>query len=130
MSQVTRKPSQPATEGIPGKRFRPFRRTRKVIGAIALTALGITLASTAANAVLEQQERSSTAQYGHLVEVAGGALNVVRAGTKGGQPPGPTQRLFHGSSGAGLLPFDQGTRCLRRDRRRGLRIRLQRHERT
>ena len=86
MSQVTRKPSQPATEGIPGKRFRPFRRTRKVIGAIALTALGITLASTAANAVLEQQERSSTAQYGHLVEVAGGALNVVRAGTKGGQP--------------------------------------------
>ena len=38
MSQVTRKPSQPATEGIPGKRFRPFRRTRKVIGAIALTA--------------------------------------------------------------------------------------------
>lgn len=86
MSQVTRKPSQSATEGIPGKRFRPFRRTRKVIGAIALTALGITLASTAANAVLEQQERSSTAQYGHLVEVAGGALNVVRAGTKGGQP--------------------------------------------
>ena len=86
MSQVTRKPSQPATEGIPGKRFRPFRRTRKVIGVIALTALGITLASTAANAVLEQQERSSTAQYGHLVEVAGGALNVVRAGTKGGQP--------------------------------------------
>lgn len=86
MSQVTRKPSQPATEGIPGKRFRPFRRTRKVIGAIALTALGITLASTAANAVLEQQERSSTAPYGHLVEVAGGALNVVRAGTKGGQP--------------------------------------------
>ena len=86
MSQVTRKPSQPATKGIPGKRFRPFRRTRKVIGSIALTALGITLASTAANAVLEQQERSSTAQYGHLVEVAGGALNVVRAGTKGGQP--------------------------------------------
>ena len=39
MSQVTRKPSQPATEGIPGKRFRPFRRTRKVINAIALTAL-------------------------------------------------------------------------------------------
>ena len=80
------KPSQAATEGIPGKRVRPFRRTRKVIGVIALTALGITLASTAANAVLEQQERSSTAQYGHLVEVAGGALNVVRAGTEGGQP--------------------------------------------
>ena len=86
MSQVTRKPSQPATEGTPGKRRWPFRRTRKVIGVIALTALGITLASTAANAVLEQQERSSTAPYGHLVEVAGGALNVVRAGTKGGQP--------------------------------------------
>src|SRR4051812_3992461 len=79
MSQVTRKPLQPATEGIPGKRFRPFRRTRKVIGAIALTALGITLASTAGNAVLEQQERSSTAQYGHLVEVAGGALNGLFA---------------------------------------------------
>ena len=86
MSQDTGKSSLPAREGIPRKRFRRFRRTRKVIGALALTALGITLASTAVNAVLEHQERSSTAPYGHLVEVAGGALNVVRAGTKGGQP--------------------------------------------
>lgn len=86
MSQVTRTPSQPAIEGASGKRRWPFRRTRKVIGVIALTALGITLASTAANAVLEQQERSSTAQYGDLVEVAGGALNVLRSGTQGGQP--------------------------------------------
>jgi pimeloyl-ACP methyl ester carboxylesterase len=86
MSQVTRKPSQPAAEGTPGKRRWPFRRTRKVIGVIALTALGITLASTAANAILEQQERASTAQYGDLVEVAGGSVNIVRAGTRGGQP--------------------------------------------
>jgi pimeloyl-ACP methyl ester carboxylesterase len=86
MSQVTRTSSQPTTEGTPGKRRWPFRRTRKVIGVIALTALGITLVSTAANAALEQQERASTAQYGDLVEVAGGAMNVVRAGTTGGQP--------------------------------------------
>jgi len=68
------------------KRRWPFRRTRKILGVAAITALGITLASTGANAFLEQQERSSTAQYGELVEVAGGSLNVVRAGTEGGQP--------------------------------------------
>ncbi|MDQ0923436.1 pimeloyl-ACP methyl ester carboxylesterase [Pseudarthrobacter sp. W1I19] len=68
------------------KRRWPFRRTRKIVGVVAITALGITLASTAANAFLEQQERSSTAQYGELVEVAGGSLNVVRAGTERGQP--------------------------------------------
>jgi pimeloyl-ACP methyl ester carboxylesterase len=68
------------------KRPWPFRRTRKILGVVAITALGITLASTGANAFLEQQERSSTAQYGELVEVAGGSLNVVRAGTEGGQP--------------------------------------------
>lgn len=64
----------------------PFRRTRKILGVVAITALGITLASTGANAFLEQQERSSIAKYGELVEVAGGSLNVVRAGTEGGQP--------------------------------------------
>ncbi|SLJ98763.1 alpha/beta fold hydrolase [Arthrobacter sp. P2b] len=64
----------------------PFRRTRKILGVVAITALGLTFASTGANAFLEQQERSSTAQYGELVEVAGGSLNVVRAGTEGGQP--------------------------------------------
>jgi pimeloyl-ACP methyl ester carboxylesterase len=68
------------------KRRRPFRRTRKILGVVAATALGTTLASTGANAFLEQQERWSTAQYGELVEVAGGSLNVVRAGTEGGQP--------------------------------------------
>jgi pimeloyl-ACP methyl ester carboxylesterase len=68
------------------KRRWPFPRTRKILGVAAITALGITLASTGANAFLEQQERSSTAQYGALVEVAGGSLNVVRAGTEGGQP--------------------------------------------
>ena len=68
------------------KRRWPFRRTRKRLGSVAATARGITLASTGANALLEQQERWSTAQYGELVEVAGGSLNVVRAGTEGGQP--------------------------------------------
>jgi pimeloyl-ACP methyl ester carboxylesterase len=68
------------------KHRRPFRRTRKVLGVVVITALGVTLASTGANAFLEQQERSSTARYGEPVEVAGGSLNVVRAGTEGGQP--------------------------------------------
>jgi pimeloyl-ACP methyl ester carboxylesterase len=86
MSQVTRKLSHPATEGTPGKRRRPFHRTLKTVGVIAIAAVGITLASTAANAFLGQQEKSSTARYGHLVKVAGGALNVYRAGTEGAQP--------------------------------------------
>lgn len=68
------------------KHRRPFRRTRKVLGVVAITALGTTLASTGGNAFLEQQETPSTAQYGELVEVVGGSLNVVRAGTEGGQP--------------------------------------------
>ncbi|GAB3521705.1 alpha/beta fold hydrolase [Arthrobacter monumenti] len=89
MSQVSRQlpnTTSHATQGAPEKRRQPFRRTLKATGVIALTALGITLASTAANALLEQQEKSSTAQYGDLVEVAGGEVNVVRAGTEGAQP--------------------------------------------
>lgn len=89
MSQVSRQLSNTtshATQGTPEKSGRPFRRTRKATGIIALTALGITLASTAANTLLELQEKSSTAQYGDLVEVAGGEVNVVRAGTEGAQP--------------------------------------------
>jgi pimeloyl-ACP methyl ester carboxylesterase len=46
----------------------------------------MTLASTAANSFLEQQEKSSLAPYGDLVEVAGGAVNVYRAGIEGAQP--------------------------------------------
>lgn len=89
MSQASRQlpnTTSHATQGAPEKRRRPFRRTLKTTGIIALTALGLTLASTAANALLEQQEKSSTAPYGDLVEVAGGEVNVVRAGTKGAQP--------------------------------------------
>ncbi|MCU1636153.1 MAG: alpha/beta hydrolase [Cryobacterium sp.] len=86
MSQVAHKPSHPPTEGTPGKRRLPFRRTLRIAGVIAITGLGITLASTAANAFLEQQEKSGTAQYGDLVKVAGGAMNVYRAGTEGAQP--------------------------------------------
>ncbi|WP_104167739.1 alpha/beta fold hydrolase [Arthrobacter sp. SX1312] len=89
MSQASRQlpnTTSHATQGVPEKRRRPFRRTLKTTGIVALTALGLTLASTAANALLEQQEKSSTAQYGDLVEVAGGEVNVVRAGTEGAQP--------------------------------------------
>ncbi|MCW2131927.1 alpha/beta fold hydrolase [Arthrobacter sp. VKM Ac-2550] len=89
MSRVSRQlpnTTSHATQGAPKKRRRPFRRTLKTTGVIALTALGITLASTTANALLEQQEKSSTAQYGGLVEVTGGEVNVVRAGTEGAQP--------------------------------------------
>jgi pimeloyl-ACP methyl ester carboxylesterase len=89
MAQVSRQLSNTtshATQRAPEKSRRPFRRTLKTIGIITLTALVITLASTAANALLEQQEKSSTAQYGDLVEVAGGEVNVVRTGTEGAQP--------------------------------------------
>ncbi|MBG6239961.1 pimeloyl-ACP methyl ester carboxylesterase [Mycetocola sp. CAN_C7] len=86
MSRVSRQQSSttsPETQRISEKRF---RRTLRITGVIAATALGITLASTAANSFLEHQERSSIARYGDLVKVAGGAVNVYRAGTEGAQP--------------------------------------------
>jgi pimeloyl-ACP methyl ester carboxylesterase len=89
MSQVSRQPSNNtshATEGAPERRRRPFRRTLRIAGVIAATALGVTLTSTAANTLLERQEKSSIAPYGDLVQVAGGAVNVYRAGTEGAQP--------------------------------------------
>ena len=85
MSQVSRQLSHPATERTTVRRRRPLRAL-KVTGILALTALGVTLASTAANSFLEQQEKSSIAPYGDLVKVADGAVNVYRAGTEGAQP--------------------------------------------
>jgi pimeloyl-ACP methyl ester carboxylesterase len=85
-SHVSRQPSAAATGEAPESRRRPRRRALKVTGIIALAAVGITLTSTAVNSFLEQQEKSSLAQYGDLVKVTGGAMNVYRAGTEGAQP--------------------------------------------
>ena len=77
---------QPSGRQRSEQRRRTFRRILTTIAVVAIASTVMTLVSTAVNAVLEQQEKSSTNKYGDLVEVTGGAMNVVRAGTKGGQP--------------------------------------------
>jgi pimeloyl-ACP methyl ester carboxylesterase len=86
MPHVPHELSNPATERTPRRRPKRSLRALKATGIVAIAVIAVTLVSTAANAVLEQQEKSSTTKYGDLVKVTGGALNVVRAGTKGGQP--------------------------------------------
>ena len=51
--------------------------------AAVLTAVGLGLASTGANLLLEQQDRASFTPYGERVEIAGGAVNVYRNGQPG-----------------------------------------------
>lgn len=74
-------PDQPA----PGKSRRRWTRRLRITGIVALSALGLALASTAVNLTLESAERASIAPYGERVEVSGGSLNVYQTGTVG--PP-------------------------------------------
>ncbi|MHA7262449.1 alpha/beta fold hydrolase [Arthrobacter sp. TMN-37] len=85
MAQTSHHVSSPAKDE-PKVKHRHPRRAVKVTGAVILAALGFTLASTAANSFLEQQERSSLTPYGDPVDVVGGSVNVYRAGTEGAQP--------------------------------------------
>ncbi|TFB52374.1 alpha/beta hydrolase [Cryobacterium tagatosivorans] len=74
-------PDQPA----PGKSRRRWTRRLRITGIVALSALGLALASTTVNLTLESAERASIAPYGERVKVSGGSLNVYQTGTVG--PP-------------------------------------------
>lgn len=80
--------------GGSGPRRKP-RRWRRRFGIALLVVLGLVVASTVANLVLESREKAATAPYGERVAVTGGSLNVVR-NAAGGENPGPTIVLLSG----------------------------------
>lgn len=61
------------------------RRALRILAMTALLAVGLGLASTGANLLLERQERASITPYGERVEIAGGTVNVYR-NDQAGQP--------------------------------------------
>lgn len=67
------------------------RRTLKAIAAVALTVLGLVLASTVANLVIEGVERSNSTAYGERIQIEQGTINVSRTGETG-----PTLVLLSG----------------------------------
>jgi pimeloyl-ACP methyl ester carboxylesterase len=82
MRLITRSKSKIAPDlGVRKKRRRPLR----AVGIVGLVILGLILASTAINLILEPAEKSSIKPYGERVTVSGGALNVYRNGN-GVQP--------------------------------------------
>ena len=60
-----------------------WRRRLRIAAIVTLSAVGLVLASAAANLALESAERSSITPYGEKVQVSGGALNVYREGSDG-----------------------------------------------
>ncbi|WP_104046081.1 alpha/beta fold hydrolase [Arthrobacter sp. ZGTC412] len=68
-----------------GTRKKPRRGLRRA-GIAAVVVLGLILASTVINAILESAEKSSVAAYGERIAVGSGALNVYRNGQENGQP--------------------------------------------
>lgn len=65
--------------GARKKRRRPLRTA----GITALIALGLVLASTATNQILEQSEKTSISPYGERVAISSGGINVHRNGHSG-----------------------------------------------
>lgn len=77
--------SVPETPQQPQNRGRRRRRALRVIAVVALIGVVLGLASTAANAILERQERASITPYGERITISDGTLNVYRNGHAG--PP-------------------------------------------
>ena len=94
MRQSSRRSFPPIAAAVAGPRKKPRRWLRR-LGIAALVVLGLILVSTVVNVVLESREKTTTAAYGERVEVAGGALNVVRSGN-GGPNEGPPIVLLSG----------------------------------
>lgn len=67
------------------------RRALRVIAAVVLTVLGLVLASTLANLVIEGVERSNSTAYGERIQISHGTINVARTGDAG-----PTLVLLSG----------------------------------
>jgi pimeloyl-ACP methyl ester carboxylesterase len=84
MGIIPRRTKASPTDPAPRPKRRP-RRLLRGIATVALIALGLGLASTAGNWVLERQERASITPYGERMAIHGGTVNVYRNG-HAGQP--------------------------------------------
>lgn len=77
------------------------RKGLRILAAAALTAVGLVVASTGANLMLERQERAGITPYGERIEISGGAVNVYR----NGQPGQPIVLLSGLGTAAPALDF-------------------------
>jgi pimeloyl-ACP methyl ester carboxylesterase len=59
------------------------RRGLRATGIVALTIVGLVLASTSANLIMESVERSNAVSYGEKIEIDQGTINVSRTGGTG-----------------------------------------------
>ena len=82
MGIIARRTNAVPTEPAPGRRRRS-RRLLRIFAVVALIVVGLGLVSTAANGLLERQERASITPYGERMEIAGGSVNVYRNGHPG-----------------------------------------------
>lgn len=82
-SRRTRSVPDDAPPDQPPPRRKRRRRGLRAIAAVALTVLGLVLASTAANLILERVERANATPYGERVQIDQGTINVSRAGDSG-----------------------------------------------
>ena len=88
-------------DSVPGRRRPGRRKGLRILAAAVLAAVGLGLASTGANLLLERQERASITPYGERVEITGGAVNVYR----NGQPGQPIVLLSGLGTAAPALDF-------------------------
>ncbi|CAH0132605.1 Lipase 1 [Arthrobacter sp. Bi83] len=75
--------ARPPAVTAPGAGYKRPRRWLRVTGIVALIAVVLGLASTAANLLFERAEKSSIAAYGERIQISSGALNVYRNGHTG-----------------------------------------------
>ena len=81
--------TRPALDNPPRKRR--WKRGLRMAGVVALSIAGLLAASTSANLILEQIEKSHTVAYGEKVHLNEGIINVTRTGETG-----PTVVLLSG----------------------------------
>jgi pimeloyl-ACP methyl ester carboxylesterase len=72
-----------SAQGGPLPRGKRRRRALRIAGAAVLTVIGLLVASTAANLVLERIERSNAAAYGEKVRIDQGTVNASLSGETG-----------------------------------------------
>lgn len=77
--------SGPESSHQPQPRGKRRRGALRIIVVVALIGVVLGLVSTAANAILERQERANITPYGQRIAITGGTLNVYRNGHAG--PP-------------------------------------------
>ena len=107
---------------------RRLRRVGKVVGIVALVFVALLVVSASINLVLTRQEKS---RFASLRPAGVGRRWIAErlAERARRSDHGAAQRARHSRTRARLRPLDQAARGLRRHRRRGVRLRLQRHDR-